>query len=225
MFKTFKERITLLLIIFILIFFVARTFEFKSDYDRISKNMTAVNMKLQKFKEITQKDSTKIASQQQIVLTQKEALANNLLEIEDLKEYKRIKSKVNVVTVTKIDTVFIPYDEVAYDTDSTSIPLPEFKRSFNYTEKENWFKLNGNVSNLGVSFNEISIRNKYSILIADKKMGLFKRNEPIVVLKNDNPYTSTVKMNNVQIDYKKAFYKKNGFWFALGTVAGILIVK
>jgi len=222
MFKTFKERIVLLFIIAIIPFFISKAMEYKKDYDRVSGNLTAVNMELQKFKEKELEDGTKIASQQQVILTQKEALANNLLEINDLKEYKKIQSKVSAEIITQIDTLFIPYDAPI---DSLEVPLPDFKRTFQYVEKDDWFNLKGEVSNTGVNIMDLTVKNKYSILIADKRMGLFKKNEPSVVLQNENPYTNTIEMNNVQIHYKKPIYKKNGFWFGVGAVAGILIAK
>ena len=72
---------------------------------------------------------------------------------------------------------------------------------------------------------DMSITNKYSLLIADKKLGFFTKPEPQIVLTNENPYTSTISMNNVQIDYQLPFYKKEWFWFALGSATTIFITK
>ena len=73
------------------------------------------NAKLNEYKEqiikfkdgeqfFTQKindNGEKIAEQDQIILSQKDAIANNLLVIEDL---KKIKSQVTIKTITKIDS-------------------------------------------------------------------------------------------------------------------------
>ena len=96
---------------------------------------------------------------------------------------------------------------------------------FDYTEKDNWFKFSGIVDSKGVSMYDVKIRNEFSLLIADEKMGLFRSSIPKVVLTNMNPYTNTVSLKNIQVIYKKPFYKKEWFWFVLGGTATILISK
>ena len=51
----------------------------------------------------------KIIEQEQIILSQKDALAHNLLELEEL---KKVQSQVVIQTNTIIDSVFIPFDDI-----------------------------------------------------------------------------------------------------------------
>ena len=59
----------------------------------------------QVFVEKLNEKGDKIAEQEQVILTQRDAIAHNLLEIGEL---KKIKSQVTVRTITKIDSVFVP---------------------------------------------------------------------------------------------------------------------
>jgi ADP-heptose:LPS heptosyltransferase len=68
-------------------------------------------------------------------------------------------------------------------------------------------------------------KNDYSIYIADRKMGLFKKAQPEVLLLNKNPFTETIQMSNVVIVVEKPFYKKNLFWAGAGLIGGFLLSK
>ena len=196
-----KTLILALAIVCIILFY--RSCEIQKDYERVASALTISDLKNQKFET---------------------ELNKNLLEIEELKKYKKIQSKTTVKTVTQIDTVFVAFSE--NPTDSIKMPIPDgFFRYFDYQEKDNWYSFSGTVSDLGLTMYDMSITNKYSLLIADKKLGFFTKPEPQIVLTNENPYTSTISMNNVQIDYQLPFYKKEWFWFALGSATTIFITK
>lgn len=187
---------------------------------RLQENLSKIDLENQKFKnEVNEKNET-ISSQSQLLLTQKEAIDNGLIEIERL---KNIKSKVRVVTETKIDTLFIPYNNTVIDTASNG--KLEYKNYFDYFEPKGWYSIKGYASNFGLNIDSLRVKNDYSIYIADKKLGLFKKPEPQVLLLNKNPYTETIKMSNVVIVVEKPFYKKNLFWGGVGLFGGFLLAK
>lgn len=218
--KEFKNKAIIVILTLALMFTFTKCLDSDTESKRLKSALSLADLKSQYFEVELNSKKEQLASQKQLILTQEEALSGKLLEIEDLKKYKNIKSKVQYVTNTVIDTLRVPYL-----IDSNSVELPIFKKFFKYNEKDNWFSLSGEVTDKDVFFSQIKIKNKYSILIADKKMGLFKRVEPTVLLTNFNPYTSTIELNNVQIEYSKPFYKKEWFWFALGGLSGVLIAK
>jgi len=184
-------------------------------------NLSALNLENQSFKTEIQKNNDKLTSQDQIILTQKQAIDNGLIEIEKL---KNIKSKVRIVTKTTIDTVFIPYTKVVKDTMLLDKGY-EYKNFFDYVEPKGWYSLSGYASNLGIGIDSLNIKNDYSIYIADKKLNLFGKSKPEVILLNKNPYTETIQMNNVVIKVYTPFYRKNTFWAGVGFVGGFLLAK
>lgn len=209
----------------IIFFLFLRSCEIQKDYERVKKALKVADFKNQDFsKEINEKGE-KIAIQEQLILSKDEALKSNAIELEELKEYKRITSKIQFTVNTKIDTVYIPFAEIT-STDTIQKPLPKyFFRKFMYKEKDEWFKFSGQVENSGVTLFDVEIKNKFKLIIADKKLNFFSKPKPIITLTNSNPYTDITSLNNIQLEYKKPFYKKEWFWFATGSIATIIIVK
>jgi len=222
--KDYLHRTIILALLIVCVILFNRSCEAQKNYERVASALTIADLSNQKFKSKINKQGEEIAVQNQLILSKDEALESNLLEIEELKKYKNIKSKTTFETITKTDTVFVPYVENI--TDTLIMPIPDgFLRHFQYQEEDNWYSFSGTVSNFGVEMYQMDIKNKYSILIADKKLGLFKKSRPEILLTNENPYTSTISMNNVQVKYDIPFYKKEWFWFVLGSATTIYITK
>ncbi len=171
----------------------------------------------QAFSEEIIKDGQKMAEQEQLIVSQKQAIDAGLIKIKNL---KNVKSQVRVETITQVDSFFVAFE--AKDTLSADSTL---SKKFTYQDPENWFSLAGVVTEQGVGVSELSVRNKYHITIADKKVGFFKARKPAVILINENPYTKTEKMNNLVIENKSPFYKRPWFWAAIGIGTGLYLGK
>lgn len=221
--ETVKKKAYRSLSIFVL-FLLAISMLDACEKDKVNKNLLrnieSLDITNQKFKTELNKNKEKVTSQNQIILTQQQAIDNGLIEI---KKLKKIKSKVRLVTNTKIDTVFIPYNRVVVDSSSTE-PI-QFRNYFDYQEPKGWYSLSGYASQLGIGIDSLRVRNDYSIYIADKKLNIFGKSNPEVLLLNKNPYTETIQMQNVIIKVYTPFYKKNTFWAGVGFVGGYLLAK
>ena len=114
----------------------------------------------QVFIEKLSKNGDKIAEQEQVILTQKDAIAHNLLEIEEL---KKIKSQVTVKTITKIDSVFVPIidtvERVVFDT--TGIALLKLPTKFGLEDE--WYSLFSTVNKDGMWIDSLSLYNRQTI--------------------------------------------------------------
>lgn len=213
------------ILLFVIFFVTFRSCEIQKDYQRVKKALTVADFKNQAFKTEINEKGEKIAIQEQLILSKDEALKSNALEIEELKEFKRIKSKIQFTATTKIDTVYIPFTEIS-DTDTIQNLLPKnFFRKFMYKEKDEWFKFSGYIENSGVTLFDVEIKNKFKIIIADKKVNIFSKPKPKIILTNSNPYTDITSLNNIQVEYKEPFYKKEWFWFLAGSITTIIIYK
>ena len=99
---------------------------------------------------------------------------NSQLQISLLK-WKQLASVTKVVTETKLDTVYIPFNE----------PVPfEFSRSFQKVDQ--WYSIFGLVNQEGVSINNISIPNTQTIVSGKKKIS-FLKTEYRFEITNSNP--------------------------------------
>ena len=206
-----------ILLLIVAIMLLMKSCSIISENNNLKQEVAAYKSENQAFSEEIVKGGQKMAEQEQLIVTQKEAIAAGLVKIKNL---KNVKSQVRVETITKVDSFF-----VAFDSTATQGPDSNQTKNFSYQDPKNWFALSGSVTNSGVGISEMSFRNKYHITIADKKVGFFKAPKPLVVLVNENPYTQTEKMNNLVIDNKSPFYKRPWFWAAIGFGAGFYLTK
>ena len=101
-----------------------------------------------------------------------------------LKTFKKPIAAATVKTITKIDTVFIPYE--------TKIDLPVFKLPFSKISKH--YSISGISTNEGIGISDISIPNTQSVVIGKKKTGWFK-SEYRIDVENSNPHIKTTDLD------------------------------
>lgn len=196
--------------------------------------LLSTNAKLNEYKEqivkfkdgeqfFTQKindNGEKIAEQDQIILTQKDAIANNLLVIEDL---KKIKSQVTIKTITKIDSIFVPIidtvERIVFDGQGIAF----LKLPTKFGVQEEWYSLYSTINDKGMWIDSLSLYNRQIITLGLKSNGFFKSPTPTVLVKNENPYVNVNSLKNVVIKNDMRFYDKKSFWYGLGVATGIII--
>ena len=171
------------------------------------------------FKSTIDKNGREIVEQRQQILSLKVALKNNLLEKE--KYMQSIASQTKVGTITKIEKVFVPYEvekKIFVDTNTfdttyyVKTPIP-------VSWKDSWNFFGGVVKHDGFHIDSFGSENKMRITIGEKKRGMFRKAEPIVEIKNENPKTRVTAMTNITIKQKPPFYQR---WWFVGSVALIV---
>ena len=184
-----------------------------AELERMKDNLGSVELDKTKFERTVNLQGQEIAQQRQVIAAKDEAI---LLGLEQIKGLKNIKNQVKVVTKTEFDTIYATHE---IDTNEQGQITSKFK----YTEE--WLSFKGEVLDSGVSISDLSIKNEYTLTIADKKLGFFKKPEPTVTLINKNPYTKVEGMTNIAIKQNQPFYKRPWVWLTLGATSGILISR
>ena len=70
----------------------------------------------------------------------------------------------------------------------------------------------------------LKILNESSVTIGYRKHGFLNlKSEPLVEIKNTNPYLKVSKISNVVIKNNKSIFSKKGFWFAIGILGGVYL--
>jgi hypothetical protein len=213
----YKKISRLILLLAIAILLLLKSCSVILENNKLKQQVAVMKSENQAFSEEITKDGQRMAEQEQLIVTQKQAINAGLIKIKNL---KKIKSQVRVETITQVDSFFVAFERKdTLSADSSS------SKKFSYQDPKDWFTLAGMVTKQGVGISEMSVRNKYHITIADKKVGFFKAPKPSVILINENPYTTTEKMNNLVIENKSPFYKRPWFWAAIGIGTGIYFAK
>ena len=195
------------LFVLLVLCLIAYTLTLRANLNDYKRQVKKLDLQKTEFITMVDKQGLLISEQEQIILSQKDAIEMNLLEIENL---KKVNSQVSVVTQTIVDSVFIPFQS-------------DTLKNFGLYDK--WYGLSGIVENRGVKLDSIYFNNDMRITIGYKKNGWFKKPSPIVKIKNENPYSRVVNMQNVVIDNPTKWYEKKGFLIGVGFLGGIVIMK
>tara|TARA_B110000977_G_C11072281_1_gene489934 strand:- start:55 stop:714 length:660 start_codon:yes stop_codon:yes gene_type:complete len=159
----------------------------------------------------------RIISQDQIILSQKDAIEQGLLEVNRL---KKIKSQVSVVTETIIDTFIVNHTDtiVEYRNGDAFLKLPQ-----SYLYETEHLNFGAEISKIGLKVNNISIFNTSSVTIGYKSNGLFRKKSAVVEIQNSNPYVMTNSVGNVIIKEKQNPLTDYKVWGGLGLILGLII--
>jgi hypothetical protein len=212
--------------------------EMKKDYDNLLDNSSNISNFENKFEKKSLKDSSTMATQNQMLLSQVEALKLGMLKLNG--DIKIVQSQVSQKQEIKIDSVFVPFvpnnyadtlfwmarlkkgDSSRYLIDSlinNSVIVPQ---PFKIDEK--WLKMYGKVQKKGLLLDSFLLINESIVTLGYKKSGFFNlKREAIVEVNNSNPYLNVTKLKNVVIKEKKSILQSRLFWFGVGIVSGVVL--
>ena len=113
------------------------------------KQMSKLEFTNQSFEEVVNKDGKKIIEQEQLILSQKDAIQNNFL---DLDKMKKVQSQVRIKNIYQIDSVFIPY------IDTIIIENTKYK-SFVFGVNNDSYNIFGKTNEGGILIDSLSFKN------------------------------------------------------------------
>ena len=213
-----KQNLVIVALILIVVLMVCGYCQKREQLTYLEEQFSKFELKKQDFKVIVNKNKEKIIEQEQLILTLQQAKNLNLI---NSKDWKNTQSSINIVTKTRIDTIFIAFTDTLHIIDTIhSKSNFDCLKHFNLSDK--FFYINGNVLENGIKIDSLSFPNSTTITIGEKRQGIFRKSLPIVEIKNSNPYIETINLSNVVINNKKKIYQKNSFWFTIGTTLGIV---
>ena len=189
----------------------------QSNINKYKSSVSKLKFENLKFEEEVSENGVKIISQEQIILSQKDAIQHNLLDIEGL---KKVKSQVNIVTNTVIDTILITNTDtvIQYIEGDAYLKLPK-----DYNISSEFLELKAIVDVEGLQLNSLKLKNKTTVSVGFKGQGLFKPDLAIVELKHSNPYVITTDVSNVVIEKDKTLLEDKKVWLGLGLVLGLIV--
>jgi len=172
--------------------------------------------------------SSKVNELGQHIATQNQTIVSGRAALDELKKenskLKKVVSNVKPTISTQIVEVLVPYNDKPdikkLDTNTyMKVPI-----GFSHTSNK-WYKINGTVDTNGINIANISVINELSITVGSERQGIFKKPKPIVTVKNENPYTETIKLSNIVVQEKPKWYERKLVWLGAGIVGGYFIAK
>lgn len=148
-------------------------------------------------------DSDKLIYQGQVMIVENNRKINQLLDTIDYLKKPTIITKVKLET--KIDTVFVPFETFTEKEIDGAVYI---KTPQPFLKIDKWYTVSGTVKNNGVFFDSLTYQNDFYIATGTKDHGsflknLFKRNETIVTIKDNNPYSSTKSLQQTVVNGSK----------------------
>jgi hypothetical protein len=235
-----KSRILNIILIIIIIILFWKGCEYSKEKKQLVSQISNYELVQKGFETKMLKDSTTIATQSQTILTQEDAIKLGVIKLND--KIKKATSQVTETQVIKVDSVFMPFiprgymdtlewiskfkngdksKEVIDSLIANSIIVPQI-----FSTKSKWFRIYGKVKKNGVLMDSIRLVNESSVTIGYKKKGFLNlKNEPIVEIKNTNPFLGVTKMDNVVIKEKKTILQSKLFWLGIGILGGLFVNK
>lgn len=232
------HKILNLLLAIIVIILLFRSCESAKDRDRLISQLAEYKVGEKAFRKKMQDDSSTIATQTQTILSQDEAIKLGLLKLEG--QVKDVQSQVRESQRLIIDSVPMPFVPNGYgDTSEWARRLKNGERTKalcdsliansvivpkDFKTEQKFYKIYGKVKKDGVIMDSLRIENESSVTIGWRKCGFLNlKREPIVEIKNTNPFVDIKKINNVVIKPKSGILHTKGFWIGLGGVIGFLL--
>jgi hypothetical protein len=235
--KNLFIQIGLVLVIILLLW---NSCQMKQENQNLLNQVTSYKEGEKAFKNKILKDSSTIAQQSQTILSQDEAIKLGILKLEG--DIKKVQSQVRQQQDISITDLAVPYVPNNYaDTSgwqrqiaegqhskelldsliANSIILP---KSFEVNNK--WYSIEGQVKKEGLLIDTLKIINESSVTIGWKNSGFLGLNkDPVVEIKNTNPFLNVTKMDNFVAKKKKNIFQTKLFWAGLGLVGGLFIVR
>ena len=232
------SRLMILILTFIIIMLFWKGCEMKKEYNNLLDNSTNYANLENSFKKKTLKDSSTIATQNQMLLTQFEALKLGVLKLNG--DIKIVQSQVSQKQQIKIDSVLVPFIPTHFA--DTSVWMARIKKGDSsrylidsllnnsvivphpFKKEEKWFSMYGKVQKKGLLLDSLLLTNESIVTLGYKRSGFLKlKKEAVVEVTNSNPYLSVSKLKNVVIKDKKSILDSKFFWFGIGIFGGIVL--
>jgi hypothetical protein len=156
-----------------------------------------------------------ISVAQNIILQKTNEIESQLKEIDELhtlttKVQIRNRTVYNKIEVPLHDTLFI----MRYDTIEA--------KSFEFND--GWLIMQGAIADSVLTFDSLSVVNKFNIEIGERKQGWFKKKEQVVYVRNANPHTKTDELYSYTLEDNKKWYQKDGLKIAGTAILTFLLV-
>jgi hypothetical protein len=135
-------------------------------------------------------------------------------EVKDMK----IKSPDIILrgtTEIRIDTVYVAFHD--------TLPCEDFTKDI--VIDSSWYNIDMKLTKEDITINEINIPNEQTVVVGEKKNGIFKRNEYVVAVKNSNPHIKTDTLETYTFKKDLNFFQRPEISISAGLIAGFLLTK
>jgi hypothetical protein len=232
------HKIINIALLIVVILLLLKGCEMQKDRDNLLTQMNTLKAGEKVFKTKILADSSTLSTQTQTILSQEEALKLGVLKLEG--EIKKVQSQVRQLQDIQIRDIEVPFVPSGYTDTSgwySKLKNGDTSRSIcdsliansiivpqRFSLEQKWYSIDGKVNKNGLLLDSFKIKNESSVTIGYRKYGFLNlKREPLIEIKNTNPYLSLSKVSNVVIKPNKSIFKSKAFWTGIGIFGGIYL--
>lgn len=186
----------------------------QKEIDELINNISNYKDTAQFYKLKVNGNSVDVAFNQSLALENKKqleaVLAKNDTLLKLISKFKKIAST----------TIINQYTTINGDTIRLKDSIPCNFKPFQVRRDSAYYHFLGTIAPNYFSIDSLTIPNKQSIVIGEKKLGFLRGTEKRVEIVNSNPLIRTDKIQNYVIQGKKKWYQTTAFKFGMGAIAG-----
>jgi hypothetical protein len=149
------------------------------------------------------------------LLVSKEGL---LLAIDSLEGY------LNDIGIKDPEVITIIKTELRVDTFNIPIYLTDCEFDTTFVVDSTHFKIDGRITNQGLTLNSLRFPNRMSLTIGYKKDKWWKRKERVATVTNTNPYIGVQGISSFTIKEDRKWYQKWWVKIGAGFIAGATVI-
>jgi len=205
--------IAIMAIIIIMMKFQSCNLE-KKNNEAVASLLQMTQEKVELEKKVDEK-GREIAVAQNIILQKTNDIEAQLKEIDEL---KTLTTKVQIRNHTVYNKIEVPLHDTLFIMRYDTIEAKSFE--FN----DGWLVMKGAIADSVLTFDSLSVVNKFNIEIGERKQGWFKKKEQVVYVRNANPHTKTDELYSYTLEDNKKWYQKDGLKIAGTAILTFLLV-
>lgn len=243
--KTSAKKLVIIFLIIITIVLAFFTFRYqklirenKQYKEALQATTSELDQTMQQFTIVKDRMGEEIALQDQIIMSQRNAIHSGLIKIKDMQD----KNLKNLQTIARAEERISNLEKILmnYDPGTIVIDIPnaneredtvqclELPARFSYNDE--WITISAIIHEHGVVIpeNGLSIVNKPKFTFGKKNKhesrfrNFFSSPEKVMYYENKNPYATTEGISNIVIEDEKKLHQTNGFWAGTGAALVLL---
>lgn len=209
----YKYKIAPALCVILLMLLLLSECKRRAEKVKSEANLTAVFDTVKHYKNKIGTQSATITTLQLDKRLFQDLVLKKDIELKQLtREFSTVKSIVKIKTVTRVDTIYVPFEEEIECAFKVQDTVNTKHYSFNYEVKSS-----------GLRLSHFEIPNQTTVVTGYKRKWLLGEQTLTTDITNSNPYIKTENIMSAEVVIPEPWYKKWYVWLAAGLLAGAMV--
>lgn len=211
------DRYLLATIVVLIMLFFFRECSLQKDKDDLFNQVLNYKDSAQQYKLKVKGHDVEVSYNRSLILENKKQLEAMVAKNDTLSALIEKFSTIRSTTIIK------EYIKIDQDTLFLNQPIPCDFDPISISRDSLYYQFYGTIAPDYFSIDSLIIPNEQSIVIGEKRLGMFKGKEQRIEIVNSNPLMRTTNIGNFVIQENKKWYQRTWFKIGIGVLGGAII--